>query len=91
MDLLLQRKDCKVDVAKLQRSDHVFLHLLCKSHICEKSDLTNIQIIAKIKVNIGLQEKVANPEPELKSYLQKKVCCHRRCHSCFVIAAAMRC
>ena len=37
-----------IEVARMLRLDHVLLHLLCKSHTCEKFYSTNIERIAKI-------------------------------------------
>ena len=58
-------KNLKVEVAKMLRLDHVLLQLLCKSHTCEKFDLTTIQTIENIEVIMGLWE-IANQKSQLK-------------------------
>ena len=46
------------EVAKQLSSKHIPIHLLCKSHACEKFDATNISALASIESKIELGEKI---------------------------------
>ena len=50
------------------------LHLLCKSHTCEKFDDTNVKSLGQVENIIGLLEKIEKREPRLKSFLRQKKC-----------------
>ena len=65
-------KNLKVEylVANLLESDYIPIHLLCKSHTCEKLDETNIQTLNEIEIKIGLRKQLEKREPQLKSFLR---------------------
>ena len=65
-------KNLKVEhaVADILGSDHVPLHLLCKSHTCEKLDETNIQTLCEIESKIELRKQFEKREPRLKPFLR---------------------
>ena len=50
------------------------LHLLCKSHTCERLDSENITTLAAIESKIFLRELILRREPQLKSFLRKNKC-----------------
>jgi hypothetical protein len=62
----------EIEVAIVLQSDHIPLHLFCKSHVCEKFEVTNIAALAKVEAKIGLREKIEKREPSLKSFLRQK-------------------
>ena len=57
-------------VAEMLGSEHIPIHLLCKSHTCEKLDETNIQTLCEIENKINLRKQFEKREPQLKSYLR---------------------
>ena len=65
-------KNLKVEyeVANQLGSDHIPIHLLCKSHTCEKLDETNIQTLSEIESKIGLRKQLEKREPQLKSHMR---------------------
>jgi hypothetical protein len=71
-DSVSKNLQIEIEVAKVLQSDHIPLHLLCKSHVCEKFDVTNIAALAKVEAKIGLREKIEKREPSLKSFLRQK-------------------
>ena len=50
----------------------IFQNILCKSHVCEKFDNTNIATLASIESLIGLRQQIEKRNGALKSFLRQK-------------------
>lgn len=66
------RKNMKIGegVAEILTSNHIPIHLLCKSHTCERLDNDNLTTLAVIESQIGLRDLILKREPMLKSFLR---------------------
>ena len=64
-------KNLKVDykVSKQLGAKHVPIHLLCKSHTCEKLDESCINVPVKIEQQLKMAEMITNRQPNLRSFI----------------------
>ena len=56
MDAVTRNLNIETEVAKQLGSSHIPFHILCKSHTCEKLDLTCIDTLVKIKEELKYSE-----------------------------------
>ena len=59
-------------VAEKLLSSHVPYHLLCKSHVVEKFDSTNLDVLSRIEKKLKLRERLENINPALKPFFRGK-------------------
>ena len=71
-DSVSKNLNVEYEFAKGLQSDHIPKHLLCKSHVCEKFDNTNIAALASIESLIGLCQQIEKRNGALKSFLRQK-------------------
>ena len=71
-DSVSKNLQVEYEVAKQLSSKHISIHLLCKSHVCEKLDATNVSALESIESKIRLREKIEKRDPSLKSFLRQK-------------------
>ena len=66
-------KNLKVEyeVSKKLGAKHVPIHLLCKSHTCERLDKSCINILVKIEQQLKMAEMITNRQPNLQSFIQQ--------------------
>ena len=48
-------------VAKVLQSSHILYHLLCKSHLVEALDCSNIHVLANIEKQLNFLNKLQTP------------------------------
>ena len=58
------------EVSKQLGTKHVLIHLLCKSHTCEKLDESFINIQVKIEQQLKMAEMITNRQPNLLSFIR---------------------
>ena len=65
-------KNLKIEhgIAELLNSDHIPLHLLCKSHVVEALDRSNLEVLASVEKKLCLREKLESINPALKSFMR---------------------
>ena len=56
IDSVSKNLQVKYEVAKRPSSKQIPIHLLFKSHVCEKFDASNISALASIEPKTGLRE-----------------------------------
>jgi hypothetical protein len=71
-DSVSKNLQVEFEVSKRLDSKHIPIQLLCKSHVCEKFDVTNIAALASIESKIGLRDKIEKRDPSLKAFLRQK-------------------
>lgn len=71
-DSVAKNLHIEIEIAKTLNSQHIPKHLLCKSHVCEKFDATNISALAQIESKTSLRDKIEKRDPSLKSFLRQK-------------------
>ena len=47
-------------------------HLLCKAHVVEKFDETNLKVLSNIKIQLQLHERLECLNPSLKPFFEGK-------------------
>ena len=57
-------------VSEMLKTAYVPVHILCKSHVCEKLDECCQNVLKEIEHKIGLREILIKREPMLKSFLR---------------------
>lgn len=62
------------EVATVLESQHKPLHILCKSHTCEKLDASCIDALVEIEKNIDYAQLLCKRQPELKSFIRQTKC-----------------
>ena len=61
-------------VATELKSDHIPIHILCKSHVCEKLDESCVNALVKIESEIKIAELIIKRQPRLKSFVRQSKC-----------------
>ena len=66
-------KNLKVEylVAEELQSSHIPIHILCKTHTCEKLDTCNEITLIKMEEMLKIRETIKKREPRLKSFIRK--------------------
>ena len=59
-------------VAEKLGSYHIPHHLLCKAHVVEKFDETNLKLLSNIEIQLQLRERLECLNPFLKPFFQGK-------------------
>ena len=59
-------------VAEKLGSDHIPHHILCKAHVVEKFDETNLKVLSNIEVQLQLRQKLECLNPSLKPFFRGK-------------------
>ena len=59
-------------VADMLKSEYKPHHILCKSHVVEKFDSCNINVLADLESRVNLQEKLIAINPSLKPFFRGK-------------------
>ena len=59
------------EVSKQLGTKHVPIHLLCKSHTCEKLDESCINVLVKIEQQLKVAEMITNRQPNLRSFIRQ--------------------
>ena len=54
-------------------TEHVPIHLLCKSHSVEAVDKSNLKVLGKYEKRVQLQEKMVKIYPTLKPFFRGKL------------------
>ena len=55
-------------------TEYVPLHVLCKSHTCEKLDESCVGALVEIEMKIKLADMIVKRQPRLKSFLRQNRC-----------------
>ena len=69
-------KNMKIEeyVAKELKSSHIPLHLLCKSHTCEKLDESCLNTLTEIESELNYSALLIQRQPRLKSFIRQNKC-----------------
>lgn len=71
-----QLKNLKVETAVSQElgTEHVPIHILCKSHTCEKLDETCIDTLIKVEKELDMANLIMKRQPQLSSFIRQNKC-----------------
>ena len=71
-------KNLKIEytIAEKLKSDYIPIHVLCKSHTCEKFDACNVETLAELEAKVNLRQQIESMEPNLNFFESQKI------HSC---------
>ena len=58
------------EIACQLNSDHVPLHTLCKAHMVEALDRSNIEVLGQLDKKVGFPEALESTNPAIKSFLR---------------------
>ena len=78
-DAVTKNFEVEVMVSKVLGTDYVPLHILCKSHTCEKLDEGCINAVVDIEKKLKLVDMIVKRQPRLKSFLRQNKC-HYLCN-----------
>ena len=69
-------KNLKVEyaVATALGSSHIPMHVLCKSHTCEKLDEACLKALIEVENIIKFADRVTKRQPQLKSFVRQSKC-----------------
>ena len=73
-DAVTKNLEVETMVSKMLGTDYVPLHILCKSHTCEKLDEGCINALVVIEKQLKLGDMIAKRQPRLKSFLRQNKC-----------------
>ena len=67
-------KNLKVEnyVAEKLGSHHIPHQLLCKAHVVEKFNETNLKVLHNIEIQLHLQKRLEYLDPSLKPFFERK-------------------
>ena len=70
------RKNLKIETAvgEVIGSEHIPIHILCKSHTCERLDQDNLLALSQIENKVELRQQIISREPRLRSFLGQSKC-----------------
>ena len=65
-------KNLKIEelVAKALQSNHKLYHLLCKSHVVEAFDFSNLGLLATVEDQLKFREKLTTINPKVRPLLR---------------------
>ena len=69
-------KNLKVEAAVSETlgTEHIPLHILCKSHTCEKFDEGCLHALIKVEQQSKMSELISKRQPQLKSFIRQNKC-----------------
>ena len=69
-------KNLKVEyaVAEILGSSHIPIHILCKSHTCEKLDEACLSALVEVESAIKFADLITKRQPQLKSFVRQSKC-----------------
>ena len=69
-------KSLKVEeeVSSKLQTKHIPIHLLCKSHTCEKLDASCIDALVQVESEISYADLLIKHQPRLKSFIRQSKC-----------------
>jgi len=73
-DAVTKNLKIEEEVAKALGSSHVPLHLLCKSHTCEKFDESCINSLVEIERELSYADLLIKRQPRLKPFIRQSKC-----------------
>ena len=73
-DVVSKNFEVEIHVSKQLGTDHIPIHLLCKSQTCEKLDEACINALVKIKNEIKYTDLIIAQQPQLKSFIRQSKC-----------------
>ena len=69
-DSVAKNLEVEALVSKELNTDHIPLHLLCKSHTVEGLDRSNIKVLSEVEITVKLREKIEAVNPGIKIFIR---------------------
>ena len=60
-------------MSQIIESNHIPYHILSKSHIVEKLDKSNVDVLSKLEKSVNLRGKLESINPALKPFFRAKI------------------
>ena len=73
-DAVSKNLKVEIEVAHRLNSNHIPIHILCKSHTCEKLDEACINALVHAEKKIDYAKLLIAYQPQLKSFIRRKKC-----------------
>ena len=70
-DAVSKNLKVEVEVSRRLETDHIPIHILCKSHTCEKLDDSCISVLVKVEVLWKITNLIVQREPRLRSFVRQ--------------------
>ena len=70
-DAVTKKLKVEVEVSQALETDHVLIHILCKSHTCEKLDESCVNALIQVEQQLKMADLIVTRHPRLKSFVRQ--------------------
>ena len=70
-DAVTKKLKVEVEVSQALETDHVPIHILCKSHTCEKLNESCVNALIQVEQQLKMADLIVTRHPRLKSFVRQ--------------------